>query len=83
MSKMPRIIVAGQVPPPMGGQNAMVLELLEKLRATTFRLTSEFDYVRTLEQGAQIGTVRECCHAHDVLEVRPVRVQDVVMPVRF
>lgn len=34
MSKLPRIVVAGQVPPPMGGQNAMVLDLLEKLRAT-------------------------------------------------
>ncbi len=35
MSRLPRIVVAGQVPPPMGGQNAMVLDLLEKLRATS------------------------------------------------
>lgn len=34
MNNLPRIIVAGQVPPPMGGQNAMVLELLEKLHTT-------------------------------------------------
>ena len=34
MSELPRIVVAGQVPPPMGGQNAMVLDLLEQLRAT-------------------------------------------------
>lgn len=28
----PRIIVAGQIPPPMGGQNAMILGLLEDLK---------------------------------------------------
>ncbi len=28
-----RIVVAGQIPPPMGGQNAMILGLLEDLRA--------------------------------------------------
>jgi glycosyltransferase involved in cell wall biosynthesis len=34
MIKRSRIVVAGQLPPPMGGQNAMVLELLENLCAT-------------------------------------------------
>ncbi len=32
--RKPRIIVAGQVPPPMGGQNAMVQELLLELRSS-------------------------------------------------
>lgn len=33
MNPLPRIIVAGQVPPPVGGQNAMVLDLLRELQA--------------------------------------------------
>ena len=32
MKPLPRIIVAGQVPPPVGGQNAMILELLRELQ---------------------------------------------------
>ena len=33
MNPLPRIIVAGQIPPPVGGQNAMILELLRELQA--------------------------------------------------
>ena len=66
MIKQPRIVVAGQVPPPMGGQNAMVLDLLEKLGATgrarvehlAFRFTPDTQSARKGQLAKMVELVR-------------------------
>jgi glycosyltransferase involved in cell wall biosynthesis len=66
MIHRPRIVVAGQIPPPMGGQNAMVLELLEKLRHRkeirvdhlAFRFTQDTQAARKGQFGKVVELVR-------------------------
>ncbi len=62
----PRIVVAGQVPPPTGGQNVMVRRLLDELASDgrvkvehlAFRFTRQFSEARSAGLGKLIEVIR-------------------------
>lgn len=52
MEPKPRIVVAGQIPPPMGGQNAMIGRLLDDLRLSGEVITEHLPFRFTPNAGA-------------------------------
>ena len=56
MNPLPRIIVAGQIPPPVGGQNAMILGLLRELQANPLARVEHLPFYFTKDtQAARKG----------------------------
>lgn len=58
MNPLPRIIVAGQIPPPVGGQNAMILGLLRELQANPLARVEHLPFYFTKDtQAARKGSL--------------------------
>jgi len=63
--------------------NIDVVVVLEQSAALLRSRASERNDVSSLEHGTKIRTISECGELHYVTKVRPIRVEDVVVPVRF
>src|SRR5882672_7259244 len=55
----------------------------EQLATLLLARASERDDVRSLEHRAEVGATRADRRSNDLHEVRTVRIDDVIMPVRF
>jgi hypothetical protein len=57
--------------------------VFEQSAALLRRGASERNNVGSLEHGTKVRTISKCSELHYVTKVRTVRVEDVVVPVRF
>jgi hypothetical protein len=56
---------------------------LEEGAALLFRVPRERHNVDSLEHSAKVYSARKCGRSNDFLEMRPRRIEDVIMPVGF